>query len=836
MGNVVRAAAHDHGAASSEFAPLDWAANPFAGAPHPEARWLCPGAHTIVGGHAIPGGMIYLGQRLVAARGGRTEPSLIDPELEVDSWCPEVEDSDLGYWPSYDRIAPASRAAYLHWLAEGRRTPGVPIGFVCLFFYGLERRLLHDILPDETLRAEVPALAAEVRGLLEVYGSHASFRRYATEFAHLLELVGAPDQTPAEEFAVPDLLERRWPPPMTLRRALGAFASEGRPLPPAWALAWAWYHPDISLRTPAFRCRDEFARLFTLRYTNACGEGPLVEPGPRRLCVEYQPASAGLRPTRYARDVPDVYLADGPRRRLAALVAGVTEDLAAYSRWVRRHRDQRDSLATAALLPTELVVDGEGRACDPEVAVLQDWAERRLAGASSATVDVGELVASWPTATVGVMTRREAAALCRLLGHVGIGLEPDVRMGGTVPAVGEQAVVFRVGSDASAVASEDYTAAVTFAQLATAVLATSCQLAGRQRRQVCDLACAALPLTAGERTRLAAHLDWLATSAQSRLTLARRRLDGLSDARRVKIGELLVTTATAGGTVLPHHVTSLLTSYRRLGLDPDAVPNRLHASLTTPAMPPSRTSTPAPAGKPLRVPTPPPAQASGPVTVQAGGAVGEYVLPPPPAEPSVPGSGRPGDPSPVVISAPDSAGARGPDSDVGRDATPDSRRPDSLVPNSLTRVPLDTATIEAKLVETATVSTLLHSIFADDEAPAGRAPGDHATDGGDAPHTPAHEAAHGAPPENAGTRGGAPDVPDLVPGLDAAHSALVRALAQQPTWPRDAFETLAADLGLLPAGALDLLNEAALDLADDLLTTGDDVLEIDDGVLQELLA
>jgi hypothetical protein len=526
-------------------------------------------------------------------------------------------------------------------------------------------------------------------------------------------------------------------------------------------------------------------------------------------------------------------------------VAGVTEDLAAYSRWVRRHRDQRDSLAAAALLPTELVVDGEGRACDPEVAALQDRAERRLAGASSATVDAGELIASWPTATAGVMTRREAAALCRLLGHVGIGLEPDVRMGGTVPAVGEQAVMFRVGSDASAVASEDYTAAVTFAQLATAVLATSCQLAERQRRQVCDLASAALPLTAAERTRLAAHLDWLATSARSSLALARRRLDGLSDARRAKIGELLVTIATAGGTVLPHHVTSLLTSYRRLGLDPDTVPNRLHASLTTPAMPPARASTPAPAGMPLRMPTPPPAPASGPVTVQAGGgAGGEYVLPPPPAEPSVPGSDLPGDPSPVVVAAPEPAGARGPELGVGCDATPDSWAPDSLAPDSLgpdslAQVPLDTATIEAKLVETATVSTLLHGIFADDEAPDVQAPGDHAADGGDASHTPMHEAAHkatyDAPPENAGTRGGEPDVPDLVPGLDAAHSALVRALAEQPTWPRDAFEALAADLGLLPAGALDLLNEAALDLADDPLTTGDDVLEIDDDVLQELL-
>ncbi|MEQ4209394.1 TerB N-terminal domain-containing protein [Actinopolymorpha sp. B9G3] len=825
MGNVVRAAAHDHGATSSDLAPLDWAADPFAGQSARDARWLRPGAHTVVGGHAIPGGMIYLGRRLPAARGGRVEPALIDPDLELAPRCPGTDGKDLGYWPSYDRIPPESRAAYLHWLADGRRAPGVPIGYVFLFFYGLERRLLHDIMANPSLRAEVPLLAAEVQGLLEAYGTHASFRRYATEFSHLLELVGAPDETPSDAFAVPELREPRWPPPMTLRRALGAFATEGRRLPATWALAWAWYHPDISLRTPAFRCRDEFARLFTVRYADAHGEGLLVEPGPRRLCVEYQPASAGLRPMRYGRDVPDLYLADEPGRRLAELVGRVTDDLGAYSRWLRRHDHRGDTIAAAALLPAELVVDAEGRALDPEVAAWQGWIERRLTGASSTTVDAGELIARWPTTAAGAMTRREAAALCRLLGHLGIGLEPDVRMGGPAPTAGQAAVVFRTDVDVPPVAGENYAAAVTFAQLAAAVLAADSQLGEDQRRQVSELACAALPLGAGERLRLGAHLHWLATSAQCGLTVLRRRLDGLSGTLRAKIGELLITTATAGGTVLPHHVTSLLTSYRRLGLDPDTVPNRVHASLTTPsamssrsAIAPASARAPVPAAAasapaglappapvavpgPVRMPTPLPA--NEPVTVQAGGAaVGEYLLPRrPSAEPAVPA------PDPARVPAPD---------------------PPALMP-------LDTAAIEAKLAETATVSTLLHRIFADDEP----AEGDAAGVAENEPDSDAENETGNDAGDLASTHAGRCDNEsggvELVPGLDAPHSALLRALAERPAWPRDAFDALAVGLGLLPAGALDLLNEVALDAADEPLTAGEDVLEIDDDVLQELL-
>jgi hypothetical protein len=50
----------------------------------------------------------------------------------------------MGYWPLYSGIDPASRAAYLHWLTGGRKAPEAYIGYVFLFFYGIERRVLVD--------------------------------------------------------------------------------------------------------------------------------------------------------------------------------------------------------------------------------------------------------------------------------------------------------------------------------------------------------------------------------------------------------------------------------------------------------------------------------------------------------------------------------------------------------------------------------------------------------------------------------------------------------------------------------------------------------------------
>ena len=93
--------------------------------------------------------MIYVGRGLRACREfGGVEPALIDPKLPVDWDDPDVDGDLMSYWPSYSSIEPSSRAAYLEWLSTGRSDPNAYIGYVFLFFYGIERRLLQDAQDD----------------------------------------------------------------------------------------------------------------------------------------------------------------------------------------------------------------------------------------------------------------------------------------------------------------------------------------------------------------------------------------------------------------------------------------------------------------------------------------------------------------------------------------------------------------------------------------------------------------------------------------------------------------------------------------------------------------
>jgi chromosome segregation ATPase len=73
-------------------------------------------------------------------------------------------------------------------------------------------------------------------------------------------------------------------------------------------------------------------------------------------------------------------------------------------------------------------------------------------------------------------------------------------------------------------------------------------------------------------------------------------------------------------------------------------------------------------------------------------------------------------------------------------------------------------------------------------------------------------------------------------GLDAAHATFLQTLKQQTIWSREELMGVAQRLDLLLDGALELINEAAFERCDEALTEGEDPLEVNLDILQELLS
>jgi uncharacterized tellurite resistance protein B-like protein len=716
--------------------------------------------------------MLYVGRGLSAPRGG-VEPALIDPSLKVSTKGADITRANMGYWPSYDSISPQARGAYLTWLAGGRRHPQADIGLVFLFLYGLERRALVDIASDKRLTSDLRPIRVEVERLLELYEANHSFRGYARGLLNVLDMQLGQE---ASNTTVPPSLDKkhRWEPPIGLKVELGAFAEDGKPVPADWALAWAWYHPDIHLRTAATRCTDEFATLFKTRYASKYGEGISIRPGKTKIRIEYYAASSGIGAVDLSMSVPDVFTMAFPRKQLESLVESVTTDLDAYSRFVGRNPDDSASLAAAALLPDELATSS------PAVATLVEWA-RGLADTERPSTGA-ELLVRWPAKSPDKLAKNEAVTIARLLDRHCLGLEPDARLGGATIGADTKLVVFHTGSEPRPQsATPAYTSAATLLHLATAVAAADGHVSEDEQRHLITHLKTALDLSDGEKTRLAAHMRWLGATGV-KLTGLTKRVESLSLTQRNSVGDLLVAVAAADGVIDPAEVTSLTKIFKLLGLDPADVHSRLHALLAG--------ARPSPAVQP--------------VTVRpAGSGDPGYAITPPPA-------------------------------------------PTSEAATPAGTFALDPAVIQAKFAETAAVGALLADIFRDDDlvseptvaaddrpSPAGR----HLAGPGLSQPGSDDDATAGAL-EDESNAAAPTSVSARFPGLDNRHSQLAEQLLAQDSWTRAELEALADQHHLMPDGALDVINEYAIDASGEPLLEEDapDVFTLNDYARQEISA
>ena len=71
--------------------------------------------------------------------------------------------------------------------------------------------------------------------------------------------------------------------------------------------------------------------------------------------------------------------------------------------------------------------------------------------------------------------------------------------------------------------------------------------------------------------------------------------------------------------------------------------------------------------------------------------------------------------------------------------------------------------------------------------------------------------------------------------LDTPHFALLNMLMRKPLWKRQDVEAVAKPLGLMTSGALERLNDMALDMGEDNIFEGDDPIYVDIALARELL-
>lgn len=532
-------------------------------------HWVPPGTAFEIAGFSLPG-MLYVGTGL---RSGYydTDPALINPNLKVAAYAVDVSAPLTDYWPSYSNISPEARKAYLQWQSDGRSNPAASIGYVFLFFYGLERRVLLDAPNEASAKAEIPAIKAEVERLLDVYGNDHSFQRYASQF---LSFIASDAIEERVYFSPPPTISAPvWELPMLFRISLGQLAVDRKPVPADWALAWALIDPNITRRTPVSRCADLFSTLFKQRYNALYGEGFLLKVNRTKLKVSYMPASAGLRHQDFSRaigELPDVTAVKTPITKLQDLVNECTTALDPYSRYIGRNPDKKDALEGLLQLPVML--------WPASVRAELDDLKARV-GDGMILMSFGEL--SGRLKSAGGLTRDKILGLVRALENLHLGMEPDILAGARTPKPEDKIALFATHpEDGSVRVGPAYSAAAITLDLACIAALADGEASAHELLQITRYIDSWAHLTEAHRKRLKAHLR-LGIEQPTTLASLKRKLEPLPINTKHSISRFLAHLVQADGKVTPEEVKFLERVYKMLGIETQQVYSDLHVQAVT---------------------------------------------------------------------------------------------------------------------------------------------------------------------------------------------------------------------------------------------------------------
>lgn len=401
----------------------------------------------------------------------------------------------MTYWPDYKSISAQARRGYVQWLAGGRCDPRADIGYVFLFFYGLERRALIDAGEDQDAIADLSDIVEEVERLLGIYGSNSSLRGYAEGFLDYLCSSSIDDNLYLKPPAVTTAIRSSMS--IGLRAGLGQMAMHQHPVNAQWAIAWALSDPDIIRRTPATRCPDLLSKLFITEYERIYPQGILLSHNKTRLKHAYRAASRVVGAAVISMgDIPDVSASALNRKKLQFLLDRCSSDLDAYSRFIGRYPDHTQKLEGLLQLPVSLWPATLRDELESLKARIEDDLEVMT------FTELGKRFNS-----NGVLSRPLLMAMARALESLQIGMEPDVLAGSRMPKPDDCIALFVTQPDDGVLrATPAFNAACLTLDLASAVTVADGEISAEEVSLLLSQIDAWQHLSIAQRKRLKAHL------------------------------------------------------------------------------------------------------------------------------------------------------------------------------------------------------------------------------------------------------------------------------------------------------------------------------------------
>ena len=531
-------------------------------------RWISPGESITVGGYDISSGLIYVCD-------GEPEPdeaSAINTRLSIGPPA-SGDQARLGYYSQYRFISPSQRGAYLEWLAAGRGDKDAAsrdLGYVFLFFYGVERRLLVDGAEDQEAIAEL------VR-LLHHYGRGRSLQSYVCQLIHFWGWKQGPDYY-AKLRDWMDTLPVSLLGADEMAIALASLHNAGTPLSATLAYDLASRQANARRSVIIKRVNEEFRALFAKRYGEEFPGGMPLRCAKAEAELEYRPASPTLLQVRYrqgstfAVKVPDVLGTQSQFKPLVTIWDSCVEDLARYSRAKAKNGAATDFKAYVAL-PEQLRRQTPHPLADHWETVLGN--ARRENGCL--IIEAGEAAEIIEISKRTKMTLGQSRELAQAIESLGYGVEPDSRQTNLGYAWDQEIGVFRPKAGPLKASSPTGLGAKSLLELCVFIAGADGNVSDEELAVSRNFIQNQLALTPEDNERLdviqQVFISDPSTAKGSLNRIARR----VPMEQREKIAQLLVTLAAADNVVTKDELRALEQVFKTFELSREKLDQFLRA-------------------------------------------------------------------------------------------------------------------------------------------------------------------------------------------------------------------------------------------------------------------
>lgn len=529
-------------------------------------KWIKSGESITIKGQVFTKGNFYYGGKLNSLDGYGTEASLVDDSLKIENEPATFEDESLGYWSKFISLTPKGRGAFLTWLSGNRNDPDTPLGYVFIYFYGIERRITVDSVKQAVDDAEFKSLFDEILRLKGIYGGSRSFLNYAIRLLEIMCLLRPHvvshldlDTTPQRDS-------------LLFKHRLATTVNDEKPIPAELALAWIRFYPDYNLKKPARRCGYEFSQMFTRLYSKKYGDGIVVKPNKTRLKIEYHPASSSLRGISLPQlDLPDPSNLTGPVNKLIAIADECSAELDAYSRYLAKPDTSRTDIEAILLLPDELSDLGATLGLDK----FKKWADDAIS-TKNGLVDVEEFWTYTKSPFPSKINKKEAELIQNLAQKAGYGVAPDARYHHAKTSADGKLVLFPEGHGKYFEPSKAYSEMGMVLRLGAMVATIDSHFDQAELSLLTQLIDHDTNLSPTEKQSLHAYLVWR-LNTPSNITGLKARLETLGKKEKAAVSRILIGVAMADGKIDPEEIKQLEKFYSLLGLDKALVTGDIHA-------------------------------------------------------------------------------------------------------------------------------------------------------------------------------------------------------------------------------------------------------------------